>query len=86
MDFSGILGGVNAGQLVLVLVAAAASLGLVGFAAWGAKKVARFFDPPANNVQAASRDRGAAWVGASGEIYTGSSAPRKWVNPYLKDK
>lgn len=86
MDFGGILGGIDAGQLVLVLVAAAAILGLLGFAKWGAKKVARFFDPPANASHAAARDRGAAWISASGEIHSGSNAPKKWVNPNLRGK
>jgi hypothetical protein len=42
-DFSGILTGLNGGTAVTAIVAAAAILALVGFAKWGAKKVASFF-------------------------------------------
>lgn len=42
-DFSGILSGVDGGTAVTAIVAAAAILAVVGFAAWGAKKVGRFF-------------------------------------------
>lgn len=42
-DFSGILSGIDGGTAVTAIVAAAAILALVGFAAWGAKKVGRFF-------------------------------------------
>ncbi len=43
IDFSGILSGVDGSTAVTAIVAAAAILALVGFAKWGAKKVARFF-------------------------------------------
>lgn len=42
-DFSGILTGLDSGTAVTAIVAAAAILALVGFAKWGAKKVATFF-------------------------------------------
>ena len=42
-DFSGILSGISGATAVTAIVAAAAILALVGFAKWGAKKVAKFF-------------------------------------------
>lgn len=42
-DFSGILTGIDGTTAVTAIVAAAAILALVGFAAWGSKKVGRFF-------------------------------------------
>lgn len=42
-DFSGILDGIDASTIVTGIVAGAAILGLVGFARWGAKKVAKLF-------------------------------------------
>lgn len=42
-DFSGILDGIDATTIVTAIVAGAAILGLVGFARWGAKKVAKLF-------------------------------------------
>jgi hypothetical protein len=42
-DFSGILDGVDGTTAVAAIVAAAAIIALVGFAKWGAKKVATFF-------------------------------------------
>lgn len=42
-DFSGILTGLSGTTAVTAIVAAAAILALVGFAKWGAKKVAKFF-------------------------------------------
>lgn len=43
MDFETILAGINAGTLFVVVISAAAVLGLVGFASWGARKVGGFF-------------------------------------------
>ena len=42
-DFSGILDGLDGATAVTAIVAAAAILAVVGFAKWGAKKVAKFF-------------------------------------------
>lgn len=42
-DFSGILDGVSGTTAVTAVVGAAAILAIVGFAVWGAKKVAKFF-------------------------------------------
>ena len=42
-DFSGILTGLSGATAVTAIIAAAAILALVGFAKWGAKKVAKFF-------------------------------------------
>lgn len=42
-DFSGILTGLSGTTAVTAIVAAATILALVGFAKWGAKKVAKFF-------------------------------------------
>lgn len=42
-DFSGILSGLDGTTAITAIVAAAAILALVGFAKWGAKKVAKFF-------------------------------------------
>lgn len=42
-DFSGILSGIDGATAVTAIVAAAAVLALVGFAAWGARKVGKFF-------------------------------------------
>ena len=43
MDFSGILSGLDSKTAVSAIIAAAALLSAVGFAKWGAKKVASFF-------------------------------------------
>ncbi len=43
MDFSGILTGLDGTTATTAIIAAAAILALVGFAKWGAKKVAGFF-------------------------------------------
>jgi hypothetical protein len=42
-DFSGILDGLDTGTIVTAILAAAALIAIVGFAKWGAKKLARFF-------------------------------------------
>lgn len=43
MDFSGILANLDGATAVTAIIAAAAILAVVGFAKWGAKKVASFF-------------------------------------------
>lgn len=43
MDFSNILSGLNSSTAITTIVAAAALIAAVGFAKWGAKKVAGFF-------------------------------------------
>ena len=42
-DFSSITSGVDASTIVTAIVAAAGIIAVVCFAAWGAKKLARFF-------------------------------------------
>ncbi len=42
-DFSGILDGLDTGTIVTAILAAAALIAIVGFAKWGAKKLAKFF-------------------------------------------
>lgn len=42
-NFDGILAGLDGATAVTAIVAAAAILALVGFAAWGARKVGKFF-------------------------------------------
>lgn len=42
-DFSSITAGVDSSTIVTAIVAAAGIMAVVAFAAWGAKKLARFF-------------------------------------------